>query len=456
MYISPEVSNKPFYFPTGKVPNTVEMAAFINAKKVQNASLNRLEEYYLGKQDILSRVQVDVTQPNNKVVTNYCQMVVDFYTAYLLGKPIQYKSSNDALLTAIKEAYKYTDAHDVDVMDNQLANIMGGAAEQVYVDSKGKIRFTNVDYRNVVFLYNKDIENELNSVIKFYKFVDTDSDYMVELWTPTSSTVYKMNETLSKFTVVQPETGHVFGQVPFIEYLNNDYRTSSFAGILTLQDAYNIICSLGIDDYEAFVDSFLGIYNAAGTTDDDIAAMKTNRVLLLDGESHAEWITKKSDPTQIEEIKSSLVDSMHKIASVPDLTDQNFSSNASGVAIKYKMIGAENKAAKQERKFTKGLQRRLEIVTNFLNFTNSTNYEYTDVEIVFNRNMVGADLEIAQMVQLIAGAGTPVEIAAVLVKKLASQLSFITDADISLIDAAMVKAEANADARAPVTPSPVV
>jgi SPP1 family phage portal protein len=148
---------------------------------------------------------------------------------------------------------------------------------------------------------------------------------------------------------------------------------------------------------------------------------------LLDGESRAEWITKNSNPAQIESIKESIIAAIHKVTSLPDLSDQNFSSNASGVAIKYKMIGAENIAAKQERKFKRGLQKRLSIIVDYINLVNNTNYSYLDVEIVFNRNMIGADLEIAQMIQLINGSGIPV-------KNLASQFSFITEADLASLN----------------------
>jgi SPP1 family phage portal protein len=414
----------PFHYTPGKLPTEKEIVHMIGVKQVQNQTLNRLEEYYLGKQDILLKPTFDITLPSNKIVTNYCQVIVDFYSTYLLGKPIQYKAKDEALLAELNRLMRYNDAHDVDVINNQKANIMGAAAEQVYVDSMGELRFTNIDFREIIFVYNKDLEEELNCVIKYYRINPTDSSYRVELWTPTLKVEYEMNEAMATLRKLS-ETTHDYGAVPFIEYINNDYRASSFGGILTLQDALNTLSSLEVDDYESFVDSFLGIYNAAGTTSDDIVNMKANRVLLLDGESKAEWVVKNSNPAQIEQIKKYLIDSIHKVASLPDLSDQNFSSNASGVAIKYKMIGAENMAAKQERKFKRGLQKRLELIMHNMSLKNSAEVEYTDIEITFNRNMIGADLEVAQLINLV---GDRIPIA-----NLASQFSFITDADLAII-----------------------
>jgi SPP1 family phage portal protein len=414
-----------YFFEKGKIPTKEDIFRFIEAKLRQNAILTALDDYYNGKQDILLKPQPDSSHTVNRVVVNYCKIVADFYNSYLLGKPIQYKSGKNELRSEIEAIIKYNDGHDVDVVNNQMSNIMGASGEQLYIDSRGYIRFANVDYRQLIFVYNKDMEQELNCVIKFYKYSSTDPYYNLELWTDKDVTKYRMNEGLSSLTSLGPSESHPFSLVPFVEYINNENRKSSFAPILSMQDAYNNLTSAEIDDYEGFVDSFLGIYNAAGTTNEDISAMKSNRVLLLDGESKAEWIIKNSNPAQIEEIKKDLSEKIHEVASMPDLTDQNFASNASGVAIKYKMVGAESVAAKQERKFKRAIQKRLELIVGYINFVNNTDYNYTDIEIVFTRNMIGADNEICDQINAIYGK--------VPIKSLASKLSFITDEEMAFV-----------------------
>jgi len=415
-----------FHIDAGKSLNETDIMTFVREKQLQRAYLNELEKYYLGNQNILWKPTVDVSLPNNRIVTNFCAVIVDFYNTYLLGRPIQYKSSNATLLESIKSIMEYNDAHETDMENNQNANIFGVGSEQLYIDKNGDIRFKSVDYRDTAFIYNRDLEGALNSVIKYFKYNASDARYVCEVWDKTECRTYELNESFSSLRLIQ-RVGHAFGDVPFVEYPNNNTKLSSFAKIVTLQDAYNTLTSSEIDDYEAFVDSFLAIYNASGTEQEDIDGMKKNRVLLLDGESRAEWLVKNSNPVQIQQIKKDIVSDIHKVASLPDLSDQNFASNASGVAIKYKMVGAENVAAKQERKFKKGLQRRLELLVRYLNLTETTQYDYRDVEITFNRNMIGADLEIAQLIALI-GDRIPIQ-------NLATQLSFITESDMELIKA---------------------
>ena len=418
----------PDFYADSKAPlSGAQILDFVSRKLVQKSRMDYLENYYLGRQDILDKVVADASQPCNKIVANYCKVIVDFYNTYLLGRPVQYKSANTALLDLIKKSLEYNDAHETDMQNNQSMNIIGAAAEQCYLDGDGEFRFMPVDYRNVIFVYNRSIDHSLHSVIKFWRYAPTDAKYQCEVWTKDSVYTYEIDEGLGQIRGLGKKS-HNFVDIPFVEYPNNVYRLSSFADILSLQDAYNTLCSAEVDDYEAFVDAFLAIYNASGTKDDDIAAMKSNRVLLLDGESRAEWIVKNCNPAQIKQIKEEIVASIHKVASLPDLSDQNFSGNASGVAIKYKMVGAENVAARQERKFKKGLQRRLELLVGYLSKTENTEFDYLDIDITFNRNMIGADLEVAQLINLV---GERIPIA-----NLAAQLSFITEADMGAIKAA--------------------
>ena len=65
---------------------------------------------------------------------------------------------------------------------------------------------------------------------------------------------------------------------------------------------------------------------------------------------------------------------------VPHLCDESFGGNLSGVAIAYKLWGLEQLCAMKERKFKKGLQRRIELITNILNIKGG-HYDYKDSEI---------------------------------------------------------------------------
>ena len=103
------------------------------------------------------------------------------------------------------------------------------------------------------------------------------------------------------------------------------------------------------------------------------------------------------------------------------MSDENFAANASGVAIRYKLLAFENATAKKERKFKKGLQRRLELINAILSITEK---EYLETTITFTRNLPVNEVEIAQEINMLRGLVSN--------KTLLAQLPFVEDADAEI------------------------
>src|SRR5699024_8423438 len=95
--------------------------------------------------------------------------------------------------------------------------------------------------------------------------------------------------------------------------------------------------------------------------------------------------------------------------------------NASGVAIRYKILAFENQTAKKERKFKKGLQRRLELISNIMAITGKA---YLETQIIFTRNLPINELEIAQEINILRGM--------ILNRTLLKQLRFVEDIETEL------------------------
>ena len=74
----------------------------------------------------------------------------------------------------------------------------------------------------------------------------------------------------------------------------------------------------------------------------------------------------------------------------------------SGVAVSYKLWGLEQICAIKERKFKRGLQRRIELITHILNIQGGQ-FDYRDIDIQFRRNKPQNVLEIAQIITMLSG-----------------------------------------------------
>ena len=80
------------------------------------------------------------------------------------------------------------------------------------------------------------------------------------------------------------------------------------------------------------------------------------------------------------------------------MADKEFASNASGIAIKFKLLGTENKISIKERKFKKGLQQRLELLAQIQGLLTAS-FDWRAIDINFTRNIPTNDADLAAMVK---------------------------------------------------------
>lgn len=157
--------------------------------------------------------------------------------------------------------------------------------------------------------------------------------------------------------------------------------------------------------------------------DDEQAEMlRESRMLAnLPTDGKAEYLTKTLQEGDVDILRQNIETDIHKISMVPNMSDQNFVGNSSGVAIRYKLLAFEQNIKNKERYMEKGLMERFKLYNHFL-FTQSKMAEVPveDIDAIFKRNLPSNDYEISQMINNLADF--------VDTETLISQLSFIKDA----------------------------
>lgn len=367
--------------------------------------MEMLHDYYIGNHKILGRQMQDTTKPNNKVVNPFPSYISDTLTGYFVGKPISYNATDDATLEKLNLILGYNDAAAEDAELALDASVYGVGYELLYVDEDGNVRFKKLNPQEVIIIYDDTIEKDIIYAIRVIKNYDLKMDrttYKVDVYSDLWVRHYDAGTSISTLNFIAEEP-HYFGMVPLVEYKNNEDEIGDFETIIPLIDAYDKLESDSLNDYEAFVDSYL-VLKGMDADADDIKTMRENRVLLLDSDdASAEWLTKNENSATTENIKSRIENDIHKFSKCPNLSDKEFSSNASGIAIKFKLYGTETLVSKKEREFKKGLQRRLELIFAITNLKSGANDNYLSVEIMFSRNIPANDTEIADMVQKLSG-----------------------------------------------------
>lgn len=360
--------------------------------------LEKLERYYNNENDITNRYSEDLSKPNNKVANGYASYITDTMVGYFMGEPVTYNCEDKGLLDALTLLLEYNDEADENAELAKDASIFGVAFEELYIDTQGNIRFKRLDPKTVIPIYDKTIEENLLAVIRYYEdfdYVDNKPYKYIELITENEIIHFDTDAMSTIITEVDREA-HYFNMVPIAIFENNEGQTGDFEKVISLIDAYDKMESDTLNDQEYFTDAYLALYGYTADSE-DIKTMKTNRVLLLDEGTKAEWLIKNGNDATAENIKNRLDKDIHKFSKCPNLADEEFASNASGVAIKFKTLGTENLVSIKERKFKKGLQQRLELISS-INSVLSSGFDWREIDINFTRNLPNNIVDIAQMV----------------------------------------------------------
>lgn len=396
-----------------------------------------LEKYYDGRHPILDRDKRRVLA-NNRLVCNHAKYISDTAVGYFAGNPIKYSGKDiEPLLELLKAAD--SDTQDIDLA--LKASIFGVCYEFIYTDEDGRPRLYSPDPRQAFVIYDDTVRQKPVAGVYYYPLHDSvtnrDTGYSVYLCTASMITHFV---TDTGFTPKLPDENRPHGMngVPLIEIYNNSTCSSDFEPVLSLIDAYNVLQSDRVNDKEQFVEAILLIKGSVlGDTNDEKSknykALRENGLMELDENGSAEWLTRQFDENSVEVLRKSLEQDIHKFANVPCMSDESFGGNASGVAMRYKLLGFEQITKIKERYFREGIKERLKLLCNWLDFTERAHIDPQDISIQFTRALPVNEAEQAQLVSELRDV--------VPLKTLLGQLPFVDDPEAA---AAEVRAQQNA------------
>ena len=388
--------------------------------------------YYDGSgQQIMKRVYEDDTKPNNRIVKNYCKTIVENFRGYICGLPITYSpTESEKEIWPLLDVLKSNDYQNSDSEWLKNALIYGCAPQLCYINEKQEKRFKNISPEQVIPVYAADLDEELLYVIYYYPIVDWDSDawesrYSVNVYDNESITHFTCDSSFINLIPSGEAEAHYFDEVPFSIFYLTDDGESIFKCVIGLQDAYNKMLSDSVNDWESFVDAYLVLTNITADAD-DIAAMKENRVLLLDDDATAAYLTKPTSDTKVDRLLEEINTAIHTIANSPDFSSEEFGGGvSSGIALQFKLVGFNNIAANIASQFRKAIQHRIKLLNNVFTLVDMEAFE---IEITFTHNLPQNIADVAETVNKLRGLVSD--------ETLIAQLPFITDvgAEIEKMD----------------------
>lgn len=388
----------------GSVPVELLVKCFENHSALQR-DYEKLHDYYDGQHAILNRTLSSDLLPNNKLVCNHAEYISDMAISYVFGSPISYTGDE---ATELNEIFIEIDE---DSHNNELAlecSICGVGYELLYMNDEDipTPELAVLSPLNAFLVVDDTVKHKPMFAVSYspkYDIHDTLKGYDVCVYTEMKVIRYFFTTLQDKSPKLIDEEEHYFGAVPVIEYQNNKKLKGDFEGVISLIDAYNILQSDRVNDKEQMVDALLAIVGASlGDDQDDkvetARLLKEMKIIELDEGGDAKWLVKGLNEQQTEILKKSLKDDIHEFSKVPCLTDENFVGNASGVAMKYKLLGFEQLGKTKERYFKKGLRQRLKLMANIENIR-AKNIDVKTIDITMKRSLPVDDELLARIAQ---------------------------------------------------------
>lgn len=407
-----------FYINKDTELTAAHIIKFIDAFKLSYLPrLARLDRYYKNNNDIKQRAFTDLTKPNNKIAHSWGNYITDSMTAFFVGEPVSY-SGDDADIEVLKAVFDENDEQDINSQLAKDCSIYGAAYELAFIDEYAQIRLTKSSPLNSIPIYDDTVNSKLLYFIRFNEvknILDDTKITFVTLYSDTSIKEFKRTD--SHYLEPVSDKLHNFEIVPVSIYKNNDDMLGDFELVIDLIDFYDRLESDTANAFDYYNDCYM-VLEGATIDDADAQAMKEKRMLQMPEGSKVYFLTKDAVDTEQENAKNRIVNDIHKFSRVPNMSDENFANNVSGVAMRYKLLGLENVCAIKERKFKRGLQNRLWLISNILNIKTGTALQ--DIKITFKRNIPSNELEVANMINNLRGLVSN--------ETLISQLSFIENA----------------------------
>lgn len=362
---------------------------------------HRLSEIHRGKQSILSRTRD--SRVNNRIVINYAQAFTRDIVGYAFGKPIKYVPRKSRFSKEVDLINDFMAAEEKFSLDCEMGNnqsIMGTAYRSIMPDvvsdevpfelmslepDRTFVAYSSYNRNKPVYGYTRcDIRKPGNRV-----------EYIHQVYT---NNVCFMFRNQTKYGVKREdlvgEYPHILGDVPIIEYPNNQWRLGDWECCVGLFDAINSLASDSINDVEQTVLSYLAIF---GVDPDDAQKQAiqdgSQRVLIFKGAAgvnqDAKFITAQLDGQSSQLLRSYLEEALRTVVGVPDRKTRGGGGGDTGDAVKLRDGWADMEVvARNKETFVSTAERRmLRIALNIL----SPRYvpddmSVVDVDIKFSRN----------------------------------------------------------------------
>ena len=404
----------------------------IRKHAIEREDLQKLKRYYIGEHSILKHERRNPSAPNFKTVANHAKDIADTATGYFLGSPITYNNTGESDLEPLLVAFDNAEVDQVDTQNALNMAIYGRAYEYIYVkEGLNELDSASLDVENTFIVYDDSIERRPLFAVYYYEVKDVTNDtktYQAEVFTQNLHYHIVLSDSSGSYVKKLDVEPHHLGQIPIIEYKNNNFAIGDYEQQISLIDAYNSLMGNRVNDKEQAIESILVLYGAQlGDTPEEthkaMSILNEEGLLELPMDSKADFLKNLLDEGATEILRKALKEDIYTFSHVPNLTDEKFAGNSSGVAMEYKLLGLEMITKVKESNYKRGLRQRISIFAKYLGLQQIA-LDANSIVPQFSRGLPKNLLELSQVINNLDGKVT--------LRQLISLLPFVEDPDAEL------------------------
>lgn len=389
----------------------------LRESKQNDRRYRQLENYYWNETAIQSRSIGDPDKPNNRVSHAFAKYITKIATAHFMGKGIIYTAEdqnyNDLLNTTLDSL-----KNDIKVWEEAKEMSKRGISyELLWIDPDGKLKTEAYNADEIVPVFSTTPGNFLAMALHPYEIKSYDNRKVVkncvDLYTKYDVYFFERRGGTGKWELKEIKPHH-FSDVPVIVRMNNVEMRGDYEDIISQIDAYDKAVSDTANDLDYFSDAYLVLEGIDDVTAEDedgneipgnqtARTMKKDRLFMVPAGSKGYFITKDSSDVVGENHKKRVFKDIFFLSQVPNMTDEEFAGNLSGVAIKYKLFGLQELTIEKQTYFMSSELKKIRLITDYLNLTQNAKYDWKTVKIKWDRTELENALEIAQIIQMLNG-----------------------------------------------------
>lgn len=338
----------------------------------------RLYDYYRGEQSV-DKGETVRGRPDNRLRAPFPRYITEVHTGYFLGLPptVAYGGAAGARYAALSRELDLP--HLYFDLGRDLS-ICGAGFALVWAE-RGGVKVCRCDPCGCFAIRSGDAGAPLLAAVRL--FASGRGETRGVLYTAERLVPFVWDGTGVTLGAAEENLLHT---IPLLPFYNNCQGVGDFAMVTGLVDAYNVLLSGALDDMQSVANAFLALYGMQGTTQRDIEQANRSRILSLSEGGRAEFVVKNLNHEALGQLEVNLRRSILQLSMTPDLCDEHFAGNSSGVALQYKLWGIEQVRAAKERTFTDGLLALLAVLTEGERLLGRS-VDLTGGEVTFYKNL---------------------------------------------------------------------